>query len=196
MNAPATPVAATSPALGSNLLALARNAIAGQLGLPLAEVDTNLPALQQRGATFVTLNRNGALRGCIGQLQASRPLLRDVQENARAAAFRDPRFAPLTAAEWPGLEVEVSLLGPADIEPCATREEALQRIVPGEDGVILSGGCRSATFLPQVWEQLPDPQRFLDQLMLKAGLRSWPQDMLLGRYRVEKFAEATEVRKG
>ncbi|MEC5399510.1 AmmeMemoRadiSam system protein A [Uliginosibacterium sp. H1] len=192
MNQPAPPApssAAVSPALGTTLLALARNAIAERLALPQMAVDAGLPALQQRGATFVTLQRAGALRGCIGQLQASRPLLRDVQENARAAAFRDPRFPPLTAAEWPGLEVEVSLLGDADIQPCPTREEALQRIVAGQDGIILSGGCRSATFLPQVWEQLPEPQRFLDQLLLKAGLRNWPDDMLLGRYRVEKFSE-------
>ncbi|PLK47272.1 AmmeMemoRadiSam system protein A [Uliginosibacterium sp. TH139] len=178
-------------ALGPLLLAQARAAIAGTLGLKAAEPGDH-PALHELGASFVTLTREGLLRGCIGQLQPVKALGPDVADNARAAAFRDPRFAPLTAEEWPDLQIEVSVLGPVSFVHCPTEEDCLRQLTPFKDGVILASGARRATFLPQVWEQLPDPQDFIRQLLQKAGLPVdlWPADMQLGRYRVTKYKEA------
>lgn len=175
--------------LGAALLSHARAAIAARLGVP-TEAPREHPALDAPGACFVTLTRHGALRGCIGQLEATRSLRRDVMENARAAAFRDPRFAPLTPAEWVGLVVEVSVLGEARYHACPRIENALALIEPGQDGVILSAGAKRATFLPQVWAQLPQAREFLAQLQQKAGLgRAWPEDMQVGLYRVDKYVE-------
>ena len=177
-------------ALGSALLVSARNAIAERLGLPTLAVDT-APELAEPGATFVTLTQKGQLRGCIGSLEAHRPLATDVAENAIAAAFRDPRFAPLSSQEFPQTRVEVSLLTPP--EPFAVLDEAdaLARLRPGTDGLILSYGGRRATFLPQVWDSLPDPQEFVAQLKLKAGLPAdfWHQRLTLARYGVRKWKE-------
>lgn len=174
--------------LGPTLLAHARAAIASHLGLAAVEAPDH-PALHEPGASFVTLTRNGQLRGCIGQLEPTRALGQDVEQNAIAAAFRDPRFAPVSASEWPEIAVEVSLLGPVSYTPCPTEEDCLRQITPFEDGVILSSSVRRATFLPQVWEQLPDPAQFIAHLLMKAGLPVgvWPADMRLGRYRVTKY---------
>jgi hypothetical protein len=176
--------------LGPALLSRARNAIAEVLALePVPEPEH--PALWQPGATFVTLRHGGRLRGCIGRLQADRALHEDVRANARRAAFEDPRFAPLRAAEWAGLEVEVSLLDAP--QPMAFDDEAaaLRSLRPGEDGVIFEWRGRAATFLPQVWEQLPEPAGFLGELKRKAGLRAdfWHAEVRLSRYRVRKFGE-------
>jgi AmmeMemoRadiSam system protein A len=172
--------------LGPILLAHARAAIATQLGLPAPETIDH-PALHEPGASFVTLTRQGQLRGCIGHLKPVQPLGRDIHENALAAAFHDPRFAPIKAAEWPDIKIEVSLLGPTTFSHCPTEEDCLRQIVPFKDGVILISGSRHATFLPQVWEQLPDPQEFLTHLLQKTGCQ-WlcgPQTCSLGaiRYR-------------
>jgi AmmeMemoRadiSam system protein A len=176
--------------LGTTLLVLARNAIAAHFGLPGAAIG-DLPELHANAATFVTLTQRGQLRGCIGSLQAWRPLLQDVQDNARNAAFRDPRFAPLGEAELPLTRVEVSLLTPA--EPMNFRDEgdALAQLRPQIDGVILSAGGHRATFLPQVWEQLPDPAEFMARLRQKAGLPAdyWGPDVRLERYGVRKWKE-------
>lgn len=183
------------PELGPTLLALARRAIAGALGLPSGQPAVtpavDQPELQETGATFVTLTRHGQLRGCIGTLEAWRALRDDVQDNARAAAFRDPRFAPLTAAEYPEIHVEVSLLTPPEPLPCASEAEALARLRPEVDGVIFSAGSRRATFLPQVWEQLPDPADFMAHLKRKAGLPAdyWGPEVRLQRYQVRKWKE-------
>lgn len=179
------------PQLGAILLAQARAAIAGQLALPVAEA-TEHPALEQPGASFVTLTRQGQLRGCIGQLQPVKSLGADVRSNAVAAAFNDPRFTPLTASEWPSVRIEVSVLGPVNFVHCPTEEDCLRQLTPFQDGVILVSGSRRATFLPQVWEQLPDPQEFIEHLLQKAGLpvELWPADMELGLYRVAKYKEA------
>lgn len=182
-------------ALGRELLALARAAIAERFGErfdappPALSAD---PALRQPGATFVTLTEGGALRGCIGSLEAHRPLAEDVCENARAAAFGDPRFAPLTADELPRIRVEVSLLTPPTPIACSDEENLLAQLVPGKDGLILSFGPRRATFLPQVWEQLPEPRRFLAHLKQKAGLPAdfWDGALAFARYGVEKWKEA------
>jgi AmmeMemoRadiSam system protein B/AmmeMemoRadiSam system protein A len=176
---------------GSTLLGIARQAIEASLA---GKKDVNLPALpwlRQAGATFITLKKAGGLRGCIGSLQAGRPLGIDVIENALGAAFRDPRFKPLTQEEWPQCEVEVSLLTPAKPLRFADEADLLAQIKPGEDGLIFECDGRRATFLPQVWEDIPDVRQFLRHLTRKAGL---PDDTRLGRckvwrYRVAKWKE-------
>ena len=176
--------------LGYTLLALARKAIDQRFGNDVAPT-TPHPALSQPGATFVTLTQNGALRGCIGSLEAYRPLAADVAENAVAAAFADPRFSPLSKAEWQETQVEVSLLDIAVQIDFSDENDALAQLRPGLDGLILRHGVRHATFLPQVWETLPDPRQFLGQLKEKAGLPAdfWDDDMHLARYRVQKWKE-------
>lgn len=177
--------------LGPTLLKLARGAIAAALdGSPLPAADH--PALKDPGATFVTLTEDGALRGCIGSLEAHRPLGEDVVANARASAFQDPRFPPLRAAELPRTRVEVSLLTPADPMDFADEADALAKLCPGIDGVIFECGRRRATFLPQVWEQLPLPQDFMAHLKVKAGFAAsfWSPEVRLYRYRVRKWSEA------
>jgi uncharacterized protein len=178
------------PELGPILLQIARNAIAARLGLP--ETPTvDHPALQQPGATFVTLTQNGQLRGCIGSLEAHRPLLNDVRENAGNAAFRDPRFHPLQRDEFERTRVEVSLLTPPEALAFRDEAEALAQLRPGIDGVIFSAGQRRSTFLPQVWEQLPEARTFMAHLKQKAGLSAdyWGADVRLARYQVKKWQE-------
>lgn len=179
------------PDLGTILLGLARNAIAGRFGeAPARTADS--PELHAPGAVFVTLTRNGQLRGCIGSLEAWRPLGEDVRKNALAAAFHDPRFEPLAADELPATRVEVSLLEAPVALPCRDEADALARLRPGIDGVILSAGRHRATFLPQVWEQLPEPAAFLARLKEKAGLPAgyWGPDVRLERYAVTQWKEA------
>jgi len=176
--------------LGNALLIRARNAIAAEFGLaPEAEPDH--PALQQPGATFVTLTQHGQLRGCIGSLEAWRPLDQDVRSNAKAAAFRDPRFAPLAEDELARTRVEVSLLAPAVPMSFASEDDAVAQMRPGIDGMILEYGMHRGTFLPQVWESLPDPRMFMAHLKQKAGLAStfWAPDIKLSRYEVQKWKE-------
>ena len=180
-------------ALGPTLIAHARRAIAEALGIDTgASPLPDLAALAQPGATFVTLHdRDGELRGCIGRLEAVRPLLDDVRANAVAAALHDPRFPPLRAEEWPGLQVEVSLLDRPEVLDVHTEAEALAGLKPGEDGVIFEWQGHRATYLPQVWEQLPDARSFLASLKRKAGLAAdfWAPDVRLSRYRVRKFED-------
>lgn len=176
--------------LGTTLLTLARNAIAAKFGLSPAEAGDK-PELHRPGATFVTLTRDGQLRGCIGSLEARRPLRMDVQENACAAAFRDPRFAPLDPAEFATTRVEVSLLTAPQPMSFTGEADALAQLRPGIDGVILSAGRHRATFLPQVWEQLPTPAVFMAHLKQKAGLPPdyWGADIRVERYQVQKWKE-------
>lgn len=177
---------------GRLLLAIARQAIARELGLSGA-TSTGHPAwLDEPGASFVTLTRQGELRGCIGSLEAHRPLGQDVAANARAAAFADPRFPPLDAAEYPAIQVEVSLLSPAIALSFLDEADLLAQLRPGLDGVILEYGWQRATFLPQVWEQLPEPTQFLAHLKRKAGLAAdfFAPGLQVSRYAVEKFKEA------
>ncbi len=175
---------------GRTLLQLARTAIAGELGLATHE-PPQADWLQEPGATFVTLNLHGNLRGCIGSLEAHRPLIDDVRHNARAAAFLDPRFTPLTKQEFAEVVVEVSLLSPPEQVHFSSEHHALAQLRPGLDGVILEYGLRRATYLPQVWEQLPTPQEFINHLKNKAGLPEdfWPEDIKLLRYTVQKWSE-------
>lgn len=179
-----------NPALGAPLLILARDAIASKFGVPARPFD-DLPELHQPGASFVTLKRHSALRGCIGSLAAWRPLIVDVRDNAQKAAFSDPRFLPLTAAELASIRVEVSLLTPAEPMTFADESDALAQLKPSIDGLILNDGIQRATFLPQVWEELPDPRQFLAHLKQKAGLPAayWSPTLRLERYRVAKWQE-------
>ncbi|HEU5293421.1 MAG TPA: AmmeMemoRadiSam system protein B [Burkholderiaceae bacterium] len=177
--------------LGGALLARARNAIADALSLPQIDEPAH-PALRSPGATFVTLRRRGALRGCVGTLTAVRPLADDVRMQALCAAFRDARFTPLTRDEFDGLEIEVSVVEPA--LPIAARSEAdaCAQLRPGVDGVILQWRGVQATLLPQVWQRLPDPRDFLAALKQKAGLAPsfWNEGVKLSRYRVRHFADS------
>ena len=175
---------------GQTLLQMARAAIAQVFGF----VSHELPRsdwLEKPGATFVTLTLRGQLRGCIGSLEAHRPLIDDVRQNAVAAALRDPRFPPLSKAEFAEVVVEVSLLSAP--EPISFRDEAdaLAQLHPSRDGVILEYGAHRATFLPQVWAQLPDPRTFIAHLKNKAGLPDgfWSDEIRLSRYTVQKWSE-------
>lgn len=180
---------------GQTLVRLARQQIERHLGVtsprPVTEAELADPALQQKSGVFVTLHKRGALRGCIGSLAAVEPIVEGIRRNALNAAFQDYRFAALTAAELPELHVEVSVL--TEPKPLAYRnaDELLHLLRPGIDGVILSGpGGASATFLPQVWQQLPAGEQFLGHLCRKAGLaesawRSGSLDILT--YQVQSF---------
>jgi AmmeMemoRadiSam system protein A len=131
---------------------------------------TRYPELGEPGAVFVTLNKNKQLRGCIGSIEAHRPLLEDIIHNARAAAFGDPRFNSLSEEEWPEIEVEVSVLSKPEPVFYEDVEDLEQKIRPYQDGIILVKGFNRAVFLPQVWEQLPDFYLFFKHLCRKAGL--------------------------
>jgi len=177
---------------GSILLTLARSEIGSKLGQErslLAQADW----LNEPGACFVTLTRQGELRGCIGTLEAHRPLGVDVRENAVAAAFRDPRFTPLTLVEFDDIRVEVSLLSPTEVLVVASEEHALASLRPGVDGVVFEYRHYRSTFLPQVWEQLPEPAEFMAYLKRKAGLSTdfWAEDVRLSRYTVSKWREGS-----
>lgn len=175
---------------GKILLHLARAAIARELGF----VSHDLPKidwLSEPGATFVTLTLNGQLRGCIGSLEAHRPLVDDVRNNAKAAAFQDPRFVPLSKEEFSDVLIEVSLLSKPEPMHFSDEADALAQLRPGKDGVIFEYGRYRSTFLPQVWAQLQQPQVFLAHLKQKAGLPDnfWAEGVKLSRYTVTKWSE-------
>jgi AmmeMemoRadiSam system protein A len=148
------------------------------------------PELQKAGAAFVTLKLHGELRGCIGSLEAYRPLIEDVTENAYAAAFRDPRFIPLSAKEFDELEYHISVLNPPVDFPVKSEQDLLQQLRPGQDGLILEEGAHRATFLPSVWDGLLSSHDFLHHLKLKAGLPAdyWSDSLRFKRYEVEEFS--------
>lgn len=175
------------------LLKLARASIQAGLttGRPLrVDLQQCDPALTAKRASFVTLERGGQLRGCIGMLEAVRPLAQDIAENAFAAAFRDPRFPPLSATEYTDLDVHVSVLSPAESVRFVSEQDLIAQLQPGVDGLILQEGYRRGTFLPSVWEQLPDPRQFLRHLKQKAGLPAdyWSETLKIFRYRTEMFS--------
>lgn len=175
---------------GLTLLRLARAAIARELGFDSHDLPHS-GWLEQDGATFVTLNLHGRLRGCIGSLEAHRPLIDDVRHNAVAAAFRDPRFPPLSLEDFAEVQIEVSLLSPPEPVDFNSEQDALAQLHPGQDGVILEYGRSRATYLPQVWAQLPEPGDFIGHLKEKAGLPAdfWSDDIRLSRYSVRKYSE-------
>jgi AmmeMemoRadiSam system protein A len=168
------------------LLDLARRAVAA--GCRRARFAVELERLPARlglpGASFVTLKRHGELRGCMGRLEATRPLAEDVAGNAQAAACQDPRFPPLSPDELDGLHLEVSVLSATTPIRAASEAELLAALRPGVDGLIIEEGGRRATFLPAVWAQLPEPRAFLAQLRRKAGL---PPDRFDRRQRYSRY---------
>jgi AmmeMemoRadiSam system protein A len=175
---------------GKLLLAIARAAISSALDMPRT-ADETAPWLAEHGACFVTLTQHGQLRGCIGTLQAHRSLLEDVKSNAISAALHDPRFMPLRAAELDNTQIEVSLLSPPRELAFRDEADALAQLRPQVDGVVFEYRHYRSTFLPQVWEQLPQPQLFMAHLKQKAGLPAdfWSPDIQLSRYTVDKWKE-------
>ena len=172
------------------LLILAKNAI--QHGLttdkPLKVDLADFPSeLTVQRATFVTLQKHGQLRGCIGMLTAVRPLVEDIAENAFFAAFKDPRFPPLTAQELEDLDIHLSILSPSEPMIFSSEQDLVSQIQPNIDGLILQEGHLRGTFLPSVWEQLPDPKQFLQHLKQKAGLPPdyWSNTVKIYRYTTE-----------
>jgi AmmeMemoRadiSam system protein A len=149
----------------------------------------NIPELQEKRATFVTLTINGDLRGCIGMLEACRPLAEDVAANACAAAFEDPRFEPLSQKELERTDIHISVLSAPEELEFSSEADLLAQIRPGVDGLILQDGCRRGTFLPSVWEELPDQDLFLMHLKMKAGLPNtyWSDTLRIFRYTAEYF---------
>ena len=187
------PQADTNLDRGQVLLPIARAAIAQAFGKNQSAREDAV-WLQEIGACFVTLTQAGALRGCIGTLEAYRPLLADVKANAVAAALHDSRFAPLREEEPASTRVEISLLSPLQAMRFANESDAVSQLRPMIDGVVFEYGEHRSTFLPQVWEQLPEPENFLMHLKRKAGLATdfWADDVKLSRYTVSKWQEPSE----
>jgi AmmeMemoRadiSam system protein A len=161
-----------------------------QAGEPLSiELEDFSRNLRQVCATFVTLHRHGKLRGCIGTVEASRPLVEDVVVHAYAAALLDPRFEPLSEPELVGLDTRISILSPRRLMSVASEQDLLEQLRPRKDGIVLELGHRGATFLPAVWEQLPNPTDFLEQLKWKAGLdpSAWDDGLRFYRYTTVEF---------
>ncbi len=178
---------------GQVLVSIARTSIAGNFGIR-TPVQEHALFLHRPGASFVTLKSQNRLRGCIGSLQAHRTLIEDVKANACAAAFHDPRFAPLSFDELSATRIEVSVLSALAPLNYRNQEHALAQLRPGADGVVLEFGHHRGTFLPQVWENLPSPATFLGELKRKAGLPHdfWDDSIRLFRYTVSKWAESEE----
>jgi len=178
----------------NTLIKLANSAIRHYLGL---ETEPTIPItigdfsndLQSIGASFVTLTKNNELRGCIGSLEAHRPLIEDVISNAQAAAFSDPRFAPLTLPELENIHIQVSVLSKPEVINFSSEAELLQQLRPNIDGLILEDKGRRGTFLPTVWESLTTPEQFLQHLKLKANLPAnyWSDSLKVYRYTTECF---------
>lgn len=183
------------PVQRRDLLALARVSI--EHGLEYGEFVPCTPGqlppgLMHPGSSFVTLHIGSILRGCCGTIEAMRPLAEDVWHSAWAAAFNDPRFAPLSAPEWRNVALHVSVLSTPEPLRIAGEWDLLQHIRPHVDGLILEHGGARATFLPAVWEQIEDPAAFVRQLKLKAGWAAdfWSPHMRVLRYTTDSFGEA------
>jgi len=178
----------------TELLKVARDTIkSGTVGKKYNINVTNYtPALQEFRASFVTLKIDGQLKGCIGSLQAHRPLVLDVCENAYAAAFDDSRFEPVNPDDLEALSIQISVLSSPEEMQFANEQELLSQLRPGEDGLILEVDRHRATFLPSVWESLPEPREFLGHLKVKAGLDRffWSDDLRVQRYRTESFSDS------
>ena len=180
---------------GKYLLSVARTTIEQKLfgrKSRAADKRETSPKYDLKRGTFVTLTKDGGLRGCIGHIIPQESMLEGVKINAINAAFRDPRFNPLGKKEWESVRIEVSIL--TDPKPLhySDAKDLLSKLRPGVDGVILKKGFQQATFLPQVWEQLPDKKQFLGHLCMKAGLaeNAWKNEKLeVSVYQVQAFEE-------
>ncbi len=194
--APAAPAAAYSAADRRFLLELARRTVREVVAtgrLPAVPSVGLAPALTAPRGCFVTLTKRGILRGCIGSLASDMPLVESVIENARNAAVRDPRFDPVAESELPKVEIEISVLTEPRPLAFSSSEDLVRKLRPGIDGVVLRIGRHGATYLPQVWEQIPDPTEFLNNLSEKAGLPpgAWrASDTVVFTYQVEAFKES------
>ncbi|MCW8884844.1 MAG: AmmeMemoRadiSam system protein A [Motiliproteus sp.] len=178
----------------NQLLSLARQSIGNGLGLQpgfKVNLDDYVEALQIPAACFVTLTINGQLRGCIGTLEARDPLVEAVAYYAHSAAFSDTRFSPLSEADLDTVQIEISLLSPMEKLDVDSEHDLLQQLRPHVDGLWIEEGTHRATFLPQVWEKLPEPKQFLEQLKLKAGWSSdyWSENIQCYIYTVIMFEE-------
>lgn len=176
----------------TTLLILARAAIESRLhDQPTPKAPSEESIFQKRLGVFVTLKKCGQLRGCIGVFEGVAALAASTIECAQGAAFRDPRFPQLGAEELTEIQISISVLSPPEPMQISNREDLLTQLQPGLDGLILTEGAQRATFLPQVWEQLPDTGDFVAQLLLKAGLPGdyWSPAMRASRYRSISFAE-------
>jgi uncharacterized protein len=186
---------------GAELLRLARGSI--EHGLvhrePLPVHCDELPrALKHPAATFTTLRAGGQLRGCCGTLEAMRPLAEDVTRSAFRAAFRDPRFDPVAERELGAIRLEVSVLSPMESLSVSDEADLLNRLQPGADGLVIFASGRHATFLPAVWEMLPDPRQFLAALKAKCGLAEdyWSERLEFRRYRTTTYEEQQDTNQG
>jgi len=174
-------------ARGGSLRRVAREAIEWGLregGEPRVDLTRHEPEQRRPGASFVTLRRQGELRGCTGSLEPTRPLVEDVAQNAWRSANRDPRFSPLEADELADLEISVCVLSSLEPVRVGSAQELLERLRVGVDGLVLREGARRATFLPSVWEGLSEPRAFLEALLQKAGLPPgyWSPSLRFERY--------------
>jgi AmmeMemoRadiSam system protein A len=170
-----------------------------QTGKALAVNAADYPApLTEKRASFVTLTQDGTLRGCIGSLEAHRMLVEDVAGNAYAAAFRDPRFPPLQQQEFGALDIQVSVLGTPEPVAFTSEQDLLDSLRPGVDGLILQEQNSRGTFLPSVWESLPQPEDFLNHLKLKTGLSTgyWSETIQVWRYTTESFSAPVRLAGG
>jgi len=161
-------------------------------GKPLAVNPADFDSrFAETGASFVTLHQQDALRGCIGTLEAFRPLINDVAENAFNAAFCDPRFAPVRQADISTINLDLSVLGTPELLEFGSEQELLKQIRPGMDGLIFEDGLNRGTFLPTVWESLPERLDFLQHLKIKAGLPTdyWSDTVKVWRYTTECFGD-------
>ena len=159
---------------------------AGALQVNPSDYSSNL---QEKFSSFVTLYKYGKLRGCIGALQATQPLINDISEHAYAAAFQDPRFPALVENEYEHIDIKISVLGNPEKINFINEEDLLKKIRPNIDGLILEHGYNRGTFLPSVWEQLPDKNKFLNHLKIKAGFTSdwWDNAVKISRYETFSF---------
>jgi len=177
------------------LLRLAREAmeyVVSGKKLPPLDLESLPPRLRENGASFITLTINNELRGCIGTLEAHQPLADDVREHAAAAALDDPRFLPVDKTELDRIKLEISYLTAPQLLEYSSSEDLRAKLRPNVDGVILKNHQRRATFLPQVWEKIPDPADFLDHLCVKMGAQAdlWQRTKLqVYVYQVEEFHE-------
>lgn len=192
MSFPGVPVHHLGTREQAALRTIAREAIAARVAgqRPPALRQRDLPdALWRPGASFVTLRRHGDLRGCIGSLTPTRPLAVDVARNAEGAAFSDPRFPPLQAAETADLEIKISVLTAPEPLVVSSWQDLAGAVEPGRDGLVVEAPGHRGTFLPAVWDQLPRPEDYLHHLWIKAGLTpgAWPLGIAVSRYRAEEF---------
>ena len=181
----------TADRRGEELLKIARNCLLELFDLPV-EPRVEGPWLREDGACFVPLRRGAELRGCIGTILPHRPLIEDLKGNTVAAATRDPRFPPLTREELDLTTIQVSLLSPLRRMEFDGEADLLQQLRPGIDGLVLEFGHHRGTFLPSVWNELPDPAGFVGQLKRKAGLGAdfWSPEIRIRRYSTESWSEA------